>query len=148
MYRYTLRLVRERASEPYGKQILGPEDASVLVEQLLADEATEVSLVLMLDRRHRLRGYHEVGRGGIAHSPMEPREVLSTALVSGAAAVIVAHNHPSGELSPSADDIAITRRLMRGCDLVGIEFVDHLIVGFDPVNRRVTSVSLLKSGAL
>ncbi|MCA1830214.1 MAG: DNA repair protein, partial [Actinobacteria bacterium] len=61
--------------------------------------------------------------------PMEPREVFAATLREpGAAAIIVAHNHPSGEPTPSPEDVAITRRLARGADLVGIEFIDHVIV--------------------
>jgi DNA repair protein RadC len=71
-----------------------------------------------------------VGIGGVAHAPMEPREVLAAALREpGTAAFIVAHNHPSGDPEPSAEDRAITRRLADAAAVVGVEFLDHVIVG-------------------
>lgn len=142
-YRYKVRLVKEVAPEPFGVQVLRPSDGADVVRRLIGFEAVEVALVLLLDRRHRLRGYHEVGRGGVAHASMEPREVLRVALLSGSAALMVAHNHPSGEATPSADDLGLTRRMARACDLLGIEFVDHLIVG-----EAGQWCSLVEQGAL
>ena len=70
-----------------------------------------------------------IGVGGIAHAPMEPREVFAAALREpGVAAVLVAHNHPSGDPSPSSDDRAITRRLAAAAETLGLELLDHVIV--------------------
>jgi len=111
-------------------QIFRPADAAAILIPRLAHLDREESIVLILDRRHRVLREASVGVGGVAHSPMEPREVLAAALREpGAAALLVAHNHPSGEPTPSPDDVAVTRRLTRAADLVGLEFVDHLIVG-------------------
>lgn len=111
-------------------QISGPADAAAILMPRLAHLDREESWVLVLDRRHRVLREVLVGVGGVAHTPMEPREVLAAALREpGAAAVLVAHNHPSGETIPSTDDMAITRRLERGAELVGLEFVDHVIIG-------------------
>jgi DNA repair protein RadC len=121
------RVARALAGER--PQIWRPADAVALLAPRLAHLDREESVVLVLDRRHRVVREVSVGVGGVAHSPMEPREVFAAALREpGAAAVIVAHNHPSGESTPSADDVAITRRLARGAELLGLEFVDHLIV--------------------
>lgn len=110
-------------------QILGPADAAALLQPRLAHLEREESVVLVLDRRHRVLREASVGVGGVAHAPMEPREVLAVALREpGAAAVLVAHNHPSGEPAPSHADRSITRRLARAADLVGLEFVDHLVI--------------------
>lgn len=122
------RAVRSMAGER--PQITGPADAAAILVPRLAHLDREESWVLVLDRRHRVLREVLVGVGGVAHTPMEPREVLAAALREpGAAAILVAHNHPSGETTPSSDDLAVTRRLERGADLVGVEFVDHLIVG-------------------
>jgi DNA repair protein RadC len=124
-------------------QILRPEDAASLLTPRLAHLHREESVVLLLDRRHRVLREVSVGVGGVAHSPMEPREVFAAAFREpGVAAVLVAHNHPSGEPTPSADDVAITKRLARGADLVGLEFVDHIIVAASGWT------SLVEAGAL
>jgi DNA repair protein RadC len=110
-------------------QIMRPDDAVALLEPRLAHLEHERSVVLLLDRRHRVLREALVGVGGVAHAPMEPREVLAAALREpGAAAIVVAHNHPSGDPSPSIEDRSITRRLAEGAALVGLEFVDHVIV--------------------
>lgn len=110
-------------------QIMCAEDAAILLAPRLAHLDHEESIVLVLDRRHRVLREACVGVGGVAHSPMEPREVFAAALREpGAAAVLVAHNHPSGETTPSLEDMAVTRRLARGAELIGLEFIDHIIV--------------------
>jgi DNA repair protein RadC len=110
-------------------QILNPADAAALLAPRLAHLEREESIVLLLDRRHRVLREAVVGVGGVAHAPMEPREVLAAALREpGAAAILVAHNHPSGDPAPSADDRAVTRRLAKAAELVGLELVDHVIV--------------------
>ncbi len=121
-----------RASRALGAdrpQILSPAGAAALLAPRLAHLEREESVVLLLDRRHRVIRETVVGVGGISHAPMEPREVFAAALrVPGVAAVLVAHNHPSGDAEPSPDDRAITRRLAQAADVLGIELVDHVIV--------------------
>lgn len=135
------RVARALAAER--QQIFRPADAAALLVPRLAHLDREESIALILDRRHRVLREASVGVGGVAHAPMEPREVFAAALREpGAAAVLVAHNHPSGEPSPSPDDVAITRRLARGAELIGLEFVDHLIVA------ARGWASLVESGAL
>lgn len=110
-------------------QIMCAADAAAVLKPRLAHLDREESLVLVLDRRHRLLREASVGTGGVAHSPMEAREVFAAALREpGAAAVLVAHNHPSGDPTPSPDDVLVTRRLRSGADLLGLEFLDHIIV--------------------
>lgn len=111
-------------------QILTPDDAAALLGPRLAHLDHEESVALLLDRKHRVVSEETVGRGGIAHAPMEAREVYKAAMRQpGVAAVLVAHNHPSGDPTPSPQDVAVTRRLARAGEVLGIEFVDHLIVG-------------------
>jgi DNA repair protein RadC len=110
-------------------QIMRPADAAALLGPRMAHLEQEQCVALLLDRKHRLLREVVVGVGGIAHAPMEPREVFAAALREpGVAAVLVAHNHPSGEATPSAEDRAVTRRLADGAALLGLEFLDHVIV--------------------
>jgi len=126
--RYRLALVREPAGAPFGTQIWAPSDLAAVARTLICDEPQEIVLCLHLDRRHRLRGYQEVARGGVAAAQVDLQILFGSVLLTAAPAFAIAHNHPSGEATPSPDDLALTRRVARAADLLGIEFVDHLVV--------------------
>ncbi len=126
--RYRLALVREPASAPVGTQITGPTDLAAVASRVLEGEAQEVVLALHLDRRHYLRGYQEVSRGGLDSAHVDLRILFAGVLVAGTPALALAHNHPSGDPTPSLDDRALSHRVARAADLLGIEFIDHLIV--------------------
>ena len=106
-----------------------PSDAAALVVDELRFCETERFWVLLLNTRHEVVDRIELTRGGLASSPVHPREVFRAAVRGGAAAVIVVHNHPSGDPSPSRTDVALTRRLDRAGRVVGIPVLDHLVVG-------------------
>ena len=73
--------------------------------------------------------YHEVSRGTLDATLVHPREVFKAALLANAAAIVLCHNHPSGESTPSRDDLQLTRRLVEAGTLLGVEVLDHIIVG-------------------
>ena len=104
-----------------------------LVHELLAPEMRglerETFHALLLDGKHRLQHVSRVSEGTLTCSLVHPREVFGPALREGAAALIVAHNHPSGDPEPSAEDISVTRRLIEAGRLVGIPLVDHVVIG-------------------
>jgi DNA repair protein RadC len=84
--------------------------------------------VLLLDTRHRLLRTRVLSIGSLDASVVHPREVFREAILAGAAAVVLFHNHPSGDPSPSRDDVALTRRLVTAGDLIGIDVIDHLVL--------------------
>lgn len=92
-------------------------------------ETEEVAYLMCLDSRKHLIGVFELSRGVVDGTPMNPREIVFKALMTNAASVIVAHNHPSGDLSPSEPDQKCTNRLKEALDIVGIRLTDHVIVG-------------------
>jgi DNA repair protein RadC len=109
--------------------IAGPADAARLTMDRLRFAEAERFLVLLLNTRHEVLAAIEVTRGGLASSPVHPREVFKPAVREGAAAVIVVHNHPSGDPTPSRADLAITARLRRAATVMGIPVLDHIIIG-------------------
>lgn len=95
----------------------------------LQHESKEHFITLHLDGKNRIICFDRVSVGSLNQSIVHPREVFKGAILSSAAALILIHNHPSGDPSPSAEDRAITRRLVEVGDLVGIRILDHIIVG-------------------
>jgi len=97
--------------------------------QFLMKETKEMFITLHLDGKNRIICMDLVSIGSLNQSIVHPREVFKTALLSNAAAVILIHQHPTGDPSPSSEDIAITRRLKEAGDLLGIKVLDHIIIG-------------------
>ncbi len=85
--------------------------------------------VLLLDTKHRVRGTHVISIGHLSGAPVHPRELFKEAIRRSAAAVVAVHNHPSGDPTPSPDDWALTKRLRQVGDVIGIELLDHVILG-------------------
>ncbi|HKI85750.1 MAG TPA: DNA repair protein RadC [Thermoanaerobaculia bacterium] len=89
----------------------------------------EVMGALYLDSRHRLLEERELYRGTLNRAAVEPRGILKQALLVGAAAIVLFHTHPSGDPSPSAEDLAFTRRVSEAAEILGLRLIDHLILG-------------------
>jgi len=109
--------------------LTSPSDTRDFLSLKLAKLEHEVFACIFLDNRHRVIAYEQLFRGTIDGASIHPREVVKTALKHNAAAVIFAHNHPSGVAEPSQSDLAITRRLNDALALVDIRVLDHFIVG-------------------
>jgi DNA repair protein RadC len=126
-------LARAFSPGPPGErtQVTCPEDAAALITPLLAGRDREHCILVTLDVKHRLLGLTTVSVGTADHTFMAPREIYRDALLAGASAIFVAHNHPSGDATPSADDRQVTRRLAQAGGTLGVELLDHLVVG-DP----------------
>lgn len=135
---YSTRLVRE-ADIPLSRriQLRSPGDVASLLTKYFEDKANEEFLVVMLDAAHSAIGILRASVGGLAASIVEPREVFRAAILGNAAAVVLAHNHPSGNTEPSREDIRITRQLVEAGKIMGIPVLDHLIVG----GRTFTSLA-------
>jgi len=117
------------ASLPPGEPIKSPTDTEAYLHSRLRHLGHEVFCCLYLDNRHRVLRFDEMFRGTIDGTSVYPREVVKEALAINAAAVILAHNHPSGVAEPSQADERITRRLKSALELVDIRLLDHLIIG-------------------
>ena len=126
-------------------------DSPELVYDLLASEMRalhkESLRVILLDTRYHLLRIQEVSLGSVNESIAHPRDVFRPAVISSAYAVIVAHNHPSGDPSPSQSDHSLTRRLAEAAELLQIKLLDHIIIGA-PAEGRAPYFSFKEAGVL
>ncbi|MGH7753786.1 MAG: RadC family protein [Gemmatimonadales bacterium] len=122
--------------------IHSPAEAAALLAPGMATLDREHFRAILLNTKHEVLAVVEVAVGSLDSAPIHPREVFKEAVRRSAAAVILAHNHPSGDPEPSGDDIAITDRLRAAGQIVGIDVLDHLIIGHG------RSVSLRERGLL
>jgi len=131
----TLQAVLELARRHFqelmqaGPALLNPQTTRDYLHMKLRDLPHEVFCCLFLDNRHRVIAFEELFRGTLDGANVHPREVLKRALAHNAAAIILAHNHPSGIAEPSQADELITRRLKEALSLIDVRVLDHLIVG-------------------
>jgi DNA repair protein RadC len=114
-----------------GVHVHSGADVARVVLETTRSERRESFFVLLLDGRHRILSFRVVSTGSLQSSVVHPREVFAPAIREGAAAIVVAHNHPSGDPTPSAEDRDVTERLREVGQLVGIEVLDHVVVGVE-----------------
>jgi DNA repair protein RadC len=110
-----------------------PEAVENYLRLQIGGQAQEVFLSLFLDARHRLIRCEENARGSLTRMAVYPREIVRRALAANAASLIIAHNHPSGAVDPSASDCRLTETLRDALALVDVQLIDHLIIGADSV---------------
>lgn len=134
-----LQMVKERTLV-YPTPLTGPEGLIAAARALIADEDREHFVVLYLDVKLRVTSVERIAVGQLDGVVVHPREVFKGALLANAHAIALAHNHPSGDPSPSAEDRALTARLIAAGEMLGIQVVDHVIVGDgDAVTLRATT---------
>ncbi|BCT20259.1 TPA: DNA repair protein RadC [Enterobacter asburiae] len=130
--RRALRLLEKYQRQP-GERFNSTTFTKTWLQLRLALQEREVFLVLYLDNQNRLLECETLFTGTISHTEVHPREVVKLALRHNAAAVILAHNHPSGEVEPSKQDRNITQHLVNALAIVEVRVLDHLIVGIGDV---------------
>jgi DNA repair protein RadC len=127
-------LVKEKARRyELPKKTNSPEKAYNAIKAItnVQEEAQEVFGILILNTKHKIVAVHEISRGALNSSLIHPREVFKPAVLHNASAIICFHNHPSGDPEPSREDIQTTKRLVEAGKIMGIEILDHIIVGDD-----------------
>ena len=107
----------------------GPRDVSNLLMPDLRHQKKEHLKSLLLDTKNRVLAIRTVSIGDLSSSIVHPREVFKDAVVASAASIIVAHNHPSGDPTPSAEDVSVTKRLIQAGEIMGIDLLDHIVIG-------------------
>lgn len=139
------RLIDEGVST--STAIRTPEDAAGLLREKARTLSKEVFWVIMLDAKNRLKGPPvEVSQGLLDASLVHPREVFKKAILSTSAAVVLAHNHPSGDPTPSAEDIRITRQLVEAGKIIDIRVLDHIILGNPEARQQGGFTSMREAG--
>jgi len=148
------RIARLEASVELGRRALAacaarktaviskPEDVVALVKPLLVGQSREHFFCACLGTKNHLRRLVEVSVGSLSASIVHPRELFREAIAVSAASVVVCHGHPSGDPSPSGADVSLTKRLCRAGDVLGIEVLDHVVIGGD------TFVSMRDAGLM
>lgn len=131
--------------EASGARVITPEDAYRVCADTAA-LAQETFHVLLLDAKNRLKSRHLIGLGLVDSALVHPREVFRAAITQGASAVVLAHNHPSGDPTPSAEDLRITRQIVAAGRIIDIRVLDHVVVGRRGAGEGPAFVSLRESG--
>ena len=128
----TLRISMVRERTPLTYKLATPFEAAEAARQLIGEDLDrEVFGVLLVNTRHRVTAMHVVSVGSLDGTLVHPREVFKCAILGSAAAIIIFHNHPSGDPAPSREDIALTKRLVTAGKLLGIQVLDHVVLGDD-----------------
>lgn len=127
----SLRLVRDNVVKyEFEASVTTPESVWKVAQAIGLDAKPEEEFhILCLDCKGKIVGVHMVGRGTTTSAIVHPREVFKRALLNNAQSIILMHNHPSGEVIPSKEDLDITRRLVEAGKVLGVEILDHTIVG-------------------
>jgi len=122
-------VVRE-PGQPEQAMVSSPEAAIEVAKRVIADDAKEHFWILLLDALNRLRATHHVSTGTLSASLVHPREVFAPALrVMGVSSILLLHNHPSGDPTPSREDLRLTKQLVDCAKLLDLRIHDHVIIG-------------------
>lgn len=125
----SVQLVKEK-TEMYDSAVIRcPEDVYNIASKRLSDKPKEYFEVICLNTKNKVAAISTVSIGTLNSSPVHPREIFTVACLANSAAIILVHNHPSGDPTPSKEDLDVTKRLSEAGKLIGIEVFDHLIVG-------------------
>lgn len=127
----SLRVVKEKSVIYENGFIRSPQDSYRCIKPFLECKDREYFIVVTLDTKNQPTSINICHIGNLNSSIVHPREVFKTAVLSNAASILIAHNHPSGVVDPSREDKEITKRLVSAGNIIGIEVLDHLIIGDD-----------------
>ena len=125
----SIKMVKEKNLEYGDTQISSPKDCANIFKKFIGDYDREALVVLTLDTKNKINSITVASLGSVNSSIVHPREIFKTAILSNAASIIISHNHPSGDCTPSKEDISITARLKECGRILGIEVLDHVIIG-------------------
>ena len=128
---YKLKMVKEESVEYGSTKIQMPQDIAALARDVLEmhEMAEENFIIVCLNTKNKIAGIHTISVGTLNEAIVHPREVFKAALLNNASAILLIHNHPSGDPEPSREDIETTHRLANAGDILGVKVFDHVIIG-------------------
>lgn len=125
------QLVKEKTMTYDFKNISTPLDGAKIIKAYIGNSDREHFVIACLDTRNNITAIHTVSIGTINETSVHPREVFKIAILANSASIIIAHNHPSGDTSPSEEDVEVTKRIVYAGKILGIEVLDHIVIGDD-----------------
>jgi DNA repair protein RadC len=131
---FRVTLVKDRRVAFEQCKLVNSQQSQPLIKKLIESQGQpdrEQFCVILLNSKNEIIGLNIVSTGNLSSAPVHPREVLKPAILCNASAMILSHNHPSGELTPSPEDIAITARIIQASKIMGIQVHEHLIISMD-----------------
>ena len=123
------KLIRESSILYEPRVIDSPEKAVKLVKSIIEESDREMMVVVNLDTKHQPTELYIAATGSLNSCIIHPREIFKTAIISSSNSILIAHNHPSGNPKPSQEDNAVTERLKSAAEIIGINLIDHIIIG-------------------
>lgn len=131
---YRVSLVKDKSISFGNIRLNNSQEAQSLIQQLIKTQGQpdrEQFCILMLNAKNEITAMSIISIGGLSSAPVHPREVLKPAILANSAALILCHNHPSNDLEPSAEDLAITKQIIQASELMGIQVHEHIIISMD-----------------
>lgn len=125
----SVKMVKEKGMLVESNIMNSPQKMYGLGKQLLDGADREKLYLLVMDTKLKINAVELVSMGGLTSSTVDMKMLFKTALLANGAGIAVIHNHPSGVSKPSKNDVEITKRIMQGCEILGLRFVDHMIIG-------------------
>lgn len=138
-----VEMVREKSALYETNVITGPDVVFDIAQKFIGNTDREHLVVLCLDTKHKVTAISTISVGTLNASIAHPREIFKVAILSNSAKIILAHNHPSGDPTPSPEDIALTKRVKEAGTIMGIELVDHVIVTDIGMHKSIVQEGLL-----
>jgi len=126
--RVNVQMVKEGSIRYDVERLTQPDQTAAAFRAMVGHPDREIFAALLLDGRNRITSINKISEGSLNQSIVHPREVFKAAILANAACIILCHNHPTGCMSPSPEDIQITRRLKEAGEILGIRVLDHIIV--------------------
>ena len=131
---YRVSLVKDKSISFGQRRMNNSREAQSLIRRLIKTQGQadrEQFCVILLSAKNEIIGLNIVSTGGLSSASVHPREVLKPAILANSAAMVLTHNHPSGDVSPSPEDLAITEKIVQAANIIGIQVHEHLIISMD-----------------